>query len=92
MRTIRMEIELTYDDDVMHCGEVDQEAKAWFYKSLLFPEDRLILHSNDIGDEVGEVKVLSIANAKLSCGIPSGPATVRGDQNNGGDAKGEKHE
>ena len=64
MKTIRMEIELTYDDDVMHCGEVDQDAKAWFYKCLLFPQDRLILHSNDIGDEVGDVKVLSIANEK----------------------------
>ena len=64
MRTIRMEIELTYDADVMHCGEVDQEAKAWFYKFLLCPRARLILHSNDIGDEVGEVKVLSIANGE----------------------------
>jgi hypothetical protein len=60
-----LEIELTYDDDVMHCGEVDQEAKAWFYQTLLFPQDRLILHSNDIGDEVGEVKVKSIANASI---------------------------
>ena len=64
MRTIRLEIELTYDDDIMHSGVRNQVAKAWFYHQLLHPEDRLILHSNYIGDEVGEVNVLSIANAE----------------------------
>ena len=71
MRTIRLEIELTYDDDIMHGGERDQESKAWFYHQLLHPEDRLILHSNDIGDEVGEVNVLSIANSVLDRSQPS---------------------
>ena len=66
MRTIRLEIELTYDDDIMHCGERDQEAKAWFYHVLLEPPDRLILHSNDIGDAIGEVNVLSIANNPIT--------------------------
>ena len=66
MRTIRLEIELTYDAYVMHCGEVDQEAKAWFYKSLLFFQDCFILHSNDIGDEVGEVKILSVCQRRGS--------------------------
>jgi hypothetical protein len=63
VKTIRLEIELTYDDDAVHCGDEDQEAKEWFYNSLLFPQDRLILHSNHIGDEMGEVKVLSIARS-----------------------------
>jgi hypothetical protein len=63
VKTIRLEIELTYDDDLMHCGDEDQEAKEWFYNSLMFPQDLLILHSNEIGDEIGEVKVLSIAKA-----------------------------
>ena len=62
MRTIRLEIELTYNDENMHSGERDHEAKAWFHHNVLLePPDRLILHSNDIGDEVGEVNVLSVA-------------------------------
>jgi hypothetical protein len=65
VKTIRLEIELTYDDDAMHCGETDQEAKELFYNLLLFPQDRLILHSNDITDEVGDVKVLSITDNQL---------------------------
>jgi hypothetical protein len=60
MKTIRMEIELTYDDDLTHSGEKDQECKKLFYECLLFPQDRLILFSNDIGDEMGDVKVLSV--------------------------------
>ena len=65
MRTIRLEIELTYNDEMMHGGEHDQDAKAWFYHNVLLePSDRLILHSNDLGDEIGEVNVLSVANAK----------------------------
>jgi hypothetical protein len=63
VKTIRLEIELTYDDDVMHCGDEDQEEKEWFYSCLLRPQDRLILFSNEIGDEIGEVRVLSIAGA-----------------------------
>lgn len=67
MRTIRLEIELTYDDEIMHCGERDQEAKAWFYHNVLLePLDRLILHSDDIGDAIGEVNVLSIANNPIT--------------------------
>jgi hypothetical protein len=49
----------------MHCGEKDQESKEWFYNSMLFPQDRLILFSNEIGDEIGEVNVLSIASADI---------------------------
>ncbi len=57
-----MEIELEYDDVVMHNGE-NNEDKAWFFEEIL-AKDRLILHSNEIGDEIGIVKVLQIKEDK----------------------------
>ena len=64
MKTIKLEIELTYDDIIMH-GD-DPDAIKWFYKDTLEKEltnedyPNLILHSNEIGDEVGVVKVIKI--------------------------------
>ena len=64
MKTIKLEIELTYDDNIMH--EDDPDAIKWFYKDILEKEltnedcPNLILHSNEIGDEVGVVKVIKI--------------------------------
>lgn len=57
MKKIRMEIELEYDDDTMH-GDCE-ESRQWFLGTIL--SDRtgdLLLHSNEIGDEVGTVTVL----------------------------------
>ena len=56
MKTERLMIELEYDDDVMH-GKISQEALEWFWLDVMGGE--LILHSNEIGDEVGKVKVIS---------------------------------
>lgn len=53
-----MVVELTYNEDVMH-GD-DPEGIDWFRNALLAPEEELLLHSNEIGDTVGEVKVLSL--------------------------------
>ena len=59
MKTIKIEVELTYDDNVMH-GD-DQDAIDWFvYDVLLNPDEDLILHSNDIGDMLGTVKITQI--------------------------------
>lgn len=67
MKTLRLLIELEYDDNIMH-GD-DPESTNWFYRVLLDKEldgepiskdDGLILHSNFIGDTVGSVKVLEI--------------------------------
>lgn len=60
MKTIRLEIELTYDADILH--GFDRESIRWFCENVLSGtgEERLILHSNEIGDEVGDVKVLKI--------------------------------
>lgn len=56
MKTIRLEIELTYNAETMH-GD-DAESLAWFQQLLRGEdEERLILHSNEIGDEIGDVKV-----------------------------------
>ena len=40
--------------------EDDQEGLEWFINGILKSEDGLILHSNYIGDELGEVKVVDV--------------------------------
>ena len=57
MKTIKLEIELEYDDEIMH--ENDPEGIAWFRNDVLNGTN-LVLHDNDIGDAVGRVKVLEI--------------------------------
>ena len=54
---LTLTIELTFDENAMHGN--DQEEREWFYNTILLGEE-LILHSNEIGDTVGTVKVLSI--------------------------------
>lgn len=56
-----MLIELSYDEKTF--GTSTKE-KVWFRKEILRckGEDGLILHSNNIGDEVGEVRVIGILN------------------------------
>ena len=56
MKTIQMLIELTYDAEIMH-GD-DEESRNWFYDEVLY-KDQLLLHSNEIGDTIGTVKVLT---------------------------------
>jgi hypothetical protein len=57
--TLRLEIELTYDGDIMHGDDV--EAIEWFrYHILMGAEGKLLLHSNEIGDEIGTVRGLRI--------------------------------
>lgn len=61
MKRIKLEIELTYDDAIMHCGEDDQESKEWFFDTILNgTKGELILHSNEIGNELGEVSVVKV--------------------------------
>ena len=59
--TIRMLIELDYDAEVMHSN--DPESKRWFMENVLLAKSEsglLILHSNELGDEVGTVRVLEV--------------------------------
>ena len=60
MKTIKLLVELTYDEDLMH-GE-DPESIRWFRDEILMCENRedLLLHSNEIGDTVGSIRVLQL--------------------------------
>lgn len=56
---VRMLIELDYDADMMH-GD-DTRSIAWFRNEIISGErGQLLLHSNEIGDEVGSVRVLAV--------------------------------
>ena len=57
MKTLKMVVELTYDDEIMH-GK-DPEAIEWFTTEVLGDEE-LILHSNELGDSVGFIKMVEI--------------------------------
>ena len=62
MTRLILKIELQYDEDVMHSGDSDLEAKEWFFNNILLSEE-MILHCNEIGDSIGTVKVLQIETA-----------------------------
>lgn len=58
---IKMLVELDYDAVGMH-GE-DKESKLWFMENILLRRgitEPLLLHCNEIGDTVGEIKVLEV--------------------------------
>jgi hypothetical protein len=59
MKTLRLEIELTYDDDIMHGGNSDTVAKDWFINDVLGGELDLV-DKIELGDDIGKVKVISI--------------------------------
>lgn len=48
-----MTIEIEVDEDVFGCTE---EERLWMENEVLIGNGTLILHSNEIGDEVGIVK------------------------------------
>jgi len=52
---LKMEIELDYDNDFMHSGD-EQFEEFW---GMVQAGD-IILHSNEIGDEIGKVKIIKI--------------------------------
>ena len=55
---LQMVIELDYDADLMH-GE-DPSAKECFFEELHRQDGALLLHSQEIGDTIGTVRVLEI--------------------------------
>jgi len=62
MTKIVMTIELDYDAELMH-GD-DPESKNWFFGQILNKDlGKLVLHSDDIGDTVGTVRVVSVTPA-----------------------------
>ena len=58
MKTITIKAEVTFDDEIMY-GD-NTESQDWFYNEILKGEKGLLLHSNEIGDTVGEIKILEI--------------------------------
>lgn len=68
MAKVLMKVELEYDADIMHGDDV--EAKAWFFGEILNEEKGLLLlHSNEIGECIGKVRVISTeapSNAAIS--------------------------
>lgn len=59
MRKLKLLVELTYDEVL---NGTSPEELGWFYANVLgnVENEGLFLHSNCIGDTVGEVKVLEI--------------------------------
>jgi len=58
---LKLEIEVEYDAETMHGNEA--ESIEWFRDSVLLnpaEDDRLILYSNCIGDEIGVCRVTRI--------------------------------
>jgi hypothetical protein len=59
VRRVTLTIELEYDVKIIH--GCDEQAKTWFFNEILSGvKGDLALHSNDIGDFIGTVKVLAI--------------------------------
>lgn len=56
MRILKLQIELHYDDELMHGDDAD--GREWFHDLLM--EDKLSLHSWETGDFIGEVKVQTV--------------------------------
>lgn len=65
MRKLKLLAELEYDDNSMH-GD-NPESVDWFINGILLrrmnTSERLILHCNEIGDEIGDIKILEILPA-----------------------------
>ena len=57
---IKIEAELNFDETIFYNSE---EEKNWFYNIIL--KDELILHSNDIGDTIGKIKITNIKPEKI---------------------------
>jgi hypothetical protein len=55
MSKIKLVVELDYPAHLFH--EEDGESKRWFFEDIL-GRDELILYSNEIGDDIGTIKVL----------------------------------
>lgn len=67
MKKLILEVELEYDDETMHGNDAD--GITWFMDDILMndgEDTRLVLHSNEIGDEVGTIKVLNVREVRYS--------------------------
>lgn len=54
-----MELQLTIKINIFgHVGDTEEE-KLWFENEILVGDGSLLLHSNEIGDTIGEIKKVS---------------------------------
>jgi len=61
MKRLKMTIELECDDRLFN--ESDPEEVSWFFNYVM--KKKLLLHSNEIGDVVGTVKVIKCDNLTM---------------------------
>lgn len=54
--TVKLTIELTLDDEIYGNSE---DEKLWMENEILVGDGTLLLHSNEIGDTIGEIKKVS---------------------------------
>lgn len=66
MRTVRMIVELTYDETIMHDDGPD--GAVWFNDLLTCPSDPLWITSDEIGDTLGTIEVIDILPAEAKEG------------------------
>jgi hypothetical protein len=58
MKTLKMTVELTYDDTMWHRD--DEEDRAWFFNEVLLGADLQLGDVGDVGDMIGDIKVLTV--------------------------------
>jgi hypothetical protein len=58
MKTLKMTVELTYDDSLWHVN--DKEDKTWFFDEVLFGPDLQLGDFGDVGDMLGDIRVLTV--------------------------------
>lgn len=58
MKSIILTLKLTFDEKDWYTDKVESD---WFFSHVLKKD--LVLHSNDIGDSIGDVEVLDVCEA-----------------------------
>lgn len=58
MITVKIELELTYDDDIAH--GTDGVATDWFYNDILRGDHLALWDEGELGDRIGKAQVLTI--------------------------------
>jgi hypothetical protein len=61
MTKIKIEVEFEVDD-LWCANSEDQEERDWFWKEIL-PNATVILHSNEVGDEIASTNELKIKSS-----------------------------
>jgi len=59
MEKIKLLVELEYDDVLFH---QDEEEKQYFLDEIIFSPNLVLYDFGDIGDAIGDIKVLRIEN------------------------------